>query len=103
MSWLLVACIRSYRRLPDRFKRQCLFKETCSYFVERAALESGFRSGLNAVKSCASKCRPGYSAFYDHRIGDWRVCLRDGSVVGSSTLADFVLEPYRTLIKAREV
>jgi len=100
MKWLLVACIRSYRALPHRLKRRCLFKETCSSFVERVTLESGLRSGLSAVKTRASKCRPGYSPYYDYRIGEWRVRLRDGSVLSSPVLADFVLEPYHTLMKA---
>jgi putative component of membrane protein insertase Oxa1/YidC/SpoIIIJ protein YidD len=89
MKWFLVVCIRSYRRLPVRFKRRCLFKENCSSFVERVTLESGMWAGLKALSSRASKCQPGYSAYYDLRIDDWRVCLRDGSIFRSAALADF--------------
>src|SRR6266508_5314946 len=95
MKWLLVGAIRFYRRLPDRFKRQCLFKENCSCFVERAALETGLLSGLRALKHRVSQCRPRYSVYFDYQFQNFRVCLADGTVEDGSVVADFVLQPYR--------
>ena len=95
MKWLLIAIIRGYKRLPNSVKRQCLFKEHCSSFVERATNEGGFGAGLNALRNRIRLCRPVYSVYFDNQSGDWRVSLADGSINDDSVLADFVLRPYR--------
>src|SRR5258706_10172682 len=87
MNWVLIVAIWLYRRLPDRFKRSCLFKENCSSFVERTALESGLLSALSALRSRVSQCRPRYSVYFDHQIQDWQVCLADGSIKDKSVMA----------------
>ena len=97
MKWLLVAVINLYRWLPNLINRQCLFKETCSSFVERVARESGFWPGLRSWRARVSQCRPGYLVYFDSEINDWQVRFADGSVPNTSDLADFILSPYRTI------
>lgn len=98
MKWLLLAIIRGYKRLPNSLKRQCLFKEHCSSFVERATKEGGFGAGLKALRSRIRLCRPGYSVYFDNQSRDWRVSLADGSINDGSVLADFVLRSYREVL-----
>jgi putative component of membrane protein insertase Oxa1/YidC/SpoIIIJ protein YidD len=95
MKWLLIGLINLYRLLPDRFKRQCLFKETCSLLVTRVARESGFWRGLRALRTRVSQCRPGYLVYFNSESSGWDVRFTNGSVSNSSDVADFVLNPYR--------
>lgn len=94
MKWFLIGTVCLYRRVPARFKRQCLFKETCSSFVARVARESGFFLGLLALRTRVSQCRPGYLVYFDIELKDWHVRLANGSISNSSQVAGFVLSPY---------
>jgi putative component of membrane protein insertase Oxa1/YidC/SpoIIIJ protein YidD len=98
MRWLLVLSIRLYRKLPNRFKRRCLFKETCSAFVLRVTIDSGFLAGCRAIRSRFSKCRPTYLVYYDYISRDWQVEFADRTRETSAKIADFVLEPYHLLL-----
>lgn len=98
MRWVLILFIRGYRRLPDRIKRRCLFKETCSTLALRVAKEEGFLAACRAMRFRFSLCRPSYSVYYDQRIRDWQVEFRDHTRMGSSEIADFVFEPYSELL-----
>lgn len=94
MKWFLLGAISFYRRLPARFKRQCLFKETCSSFVGRVTRESGFLSGWRALRTRGSQCKPGYLVFFDNASNSWQVRFVNGSVSSNSQVADFVFAPY---------
>jgi len=95
MKWLLIAAINFYRWLPNLIKRQCVFKETCSSFVARAARESGFWQGMRAFSTRFCECRPGYLVYFDAENKGWRVRFANGSVSNISDVADFVASPYR--------
>lgn len=98
MRWVLILFIRVYRRFPDRLKRRCLFKETCSTLALRVAKEEGFLAACRAMRVRFSLCRPAYSVYYDHRIRDWQVEFPNHTRMSSSEIADFVLEPYGELL-----
>jgi hypothetical protein len=97
MKWCLLGAIYLYRWLPARFKRQCLFKETCSSFVARVVRESGFWPGLRALRTRVSQCRPGYLVYFESEVMGWQVRFANGSVCDSTQVANFVLTPYRNL------
>ena len=97
MKWFLIGAISLYRRLPAGFKRQCLFRETCSSFVARVSRESGLWPGLRALRTRVSQCQPGYQVYFDSEAKSWRVRFKNGWVSNSSLLADFILDPYRDL------
>ncbi|MCB0768401.1 MAG: membrane protein insertion efficiency factor YidD [Flavobacteriales bacterium] len=62
MSWLLRWLIRAYWALvPERSRRTCLFKESCSRYVYRMALEHGARAGWKALVGRYRQCRSGYT------------------------------------------
>jgi putative component of membrane protein insertase Oxa1/YidC/SpoIIIJ protein YidD len=98
MKWFLVGLIYAYRWLPDRFKRQCLFNETCSLFVARVARESGFWPGLRALRTRVSQCRPGYLVYFDSKIKCWHVRFANGEHSEAGCVADFVVKPYQDIV-----
>lgn len=102
MRWLLVFPIRIYRRIPSRFKRRCLYRETCSLFVLRKAREGGLLAGWRAFSQRFARCRPQYSVRYDCPTRDWIVMLADGYAATSAEIGDFVVEPYRAAIASVE-
>ena len=66
MKFLLLAFINLYRRLVRPFFRAtCLFRESCSVYVERETRKNGFRAGLKALRFRFQNCRPGY--FWIHQ------------------------------------
>ncbi len=102
MRWLLVFPIKVYRLIPAKFKRRCLFRETCSLFVMRAATEGGLLAGCRAFGQRFTRCRSQYSVRYDNPSRAWVVELADGSAVGGEEMADFVMEPYRNAMASVE-
>ena len=61
MRWMVILVIRLYWTfLPAAVRRPCLFRESCSHHVLRAARERGFRSALAALRRRMRQCRPGY-------------------------------------------
>jgi len=95
MKWCILGAIYLYRRLPFPFKRQCLFKETCSSFVARMAHEFGGWMALRGLWSRLSQCRPGYRVYFDIYTMDWRIQFANGEISDAGNVADFVLAPYR--------
>jgi putative component of membrane protein insertase Oxa1/YidC/SpoIIIJ protein YidD len=91
MKFLLAAMIWVYQRLAPRALRQrCIFRESCSSFVKRVALEDGFRAGIKAFAMRVRCCRPGYhrlpvSPLYPEIREPVR--LRDGMIVELATLS----------------
>lgn len=70
---------------PHRWKRSCLFRESCSQFVYRVAGESGSLAGLGAFWYRVRTCRPGYHL---NVAGDQvELVLRDGSTLAESFMA----------------
>lgn len=66
MKFLLLALIHLYRRLVRPFFRAtCLFRESCSVYVERETKKNGFQAGLRALRFRFKNCRPGY--FWIHQ------------------------------------
>ncbi|WP_366914024.1 membrane protein insertion efficiency factor YidD [Niabella sp.] len=60
MRYFLLLIIRLYWLTPEKNRRRCLFKETCSRYVYRITRQQGLRAGLAALKDRRRKCRPGY-------------------------------------------
>lgn len=98
MYWLILLPVRLYRMVPSRFKRRCLFKESCSVFFLRVIAEHGFWAGLRLIRRRLSQCRPKYVVHYNYLSQDWEVKLADGSVVESKDISDFVLKPYQGIL-----
>jgi len=83
--WLLIL-IRLYWLIPKKYKRRCIFKESCSRYVYRIAKEKGFKKGLDGIKKRTHQCQPGY-----YRINEAEFRLADQSVVPRCLLNENVL------------
>lgn len=83
MNYLLMFFIRVYWCLPKRYRRKCLFKESCSRHVYFVTRRDGFKKGINALQKRWRQCRPGY-AVYIGPEGKEQVVLRDGYMVQRS-------------------
>ena len=79
--------IRFYwKAFPVRFRKQCLFRETCSHYVYRRAQEQGFSGGLNALVLRFRQCRPGYYSF-TLPGGETCLCLADKTILRQEEIA----------------
>jgi hypothetical protein len=67
---------------------------TCSHHVFNVTREHGFLEGLKALKERWRKCRGGYKVEFWN--SDFRIRLTDGDIADSNTIADHVLELYKT-------
>ena len=93
MKRLLLWLIRAYWRLwPERWRRSCLFRETCSHHVYRVTASSGFPAGLAALWGRMRRCRPGYSV--ETLAGHLVLRVKDGSILPESEVSPHLLHPY---------
>jgi putative component of membrane protein insertase Oxa1/YidC/SpoIIIJ protein YidD len=91
---LLRLAIRAYWiAWPARWRRACLYRESCSQHVHRVAGEEGFAAGVRALRSRIRGCRPGYGIVRcDGRT--W-LALADGSVLDPDDTASRFQSPGR--------
>lgn len=61
MKYFLIWSIRIYWKIfPEKTRRKCIFKESCSHFVYAKTKEEGLVSGLKALRMRVKQCKPGY-------------------------------------------
>lgn len=98
---LLLLAIRLYWRLvPARRRRSCLFAESCSRLVYRAARSDGFLAGMRALALRRRQCRPGYVVQQTPDGVTLRVA--DGTLVRPEDVAPEVLAPVLQAVKRLE-
>jgi hypothetical protein len=79
---------------PEKKRRYCLFKETCSHYVYRHTAEGGFFKGTIALKQRLKKCRKGYKLYSS--LQGFEMELADGSIIKEDEISLRLLEPiYR--------
>jgi putative component of membrane protein insertase Oxa1/YidC/SpoIIIJ protein YidD len=92
----LILAIRLYWAVwPPRWRRSCLYRESCSRYVYRAASEAGLAAGLRALRERFRSCRPGYGILR-HGGEAWLV-LADGSVLSAGEASTAALPPVSPL------
>lgn len=79
MRLILKLVIQIYWLIPSKYKRKCLFKESCSRHIYRINNESGFINGIKAFKERVQRCKPGY-IIYAIENTEW-IILVDGTVI----------------------
>ena len=84
---------------PEKKRRSCLFKETCSQYVYRQTNEGGFLKGTKALLQRLKKCRKGYQLYTS--LNGFEMELADGSIIKEHEIAPKLLEPI--YIQAQEV
>jgi putative component of membrane protein insertase Oxa1/YidC/SpoIIIJ protein YidD len=87
---VLLLAIRLYWAVwPDRWKRGCLYRETCSRHVYRVAEEHGLAAGLRALRTRFRTCRPGYGVVTAY--GQAWLALADGSMLRADEAAAWIV------------
>jgi len=87
MKLLLIIPILLYRVLiPPRYRRHCLFRQSCSLFVLESAKHGGLRSGIRALKVRIRQCRGGYQ-LAGTEDGKLIFIACDGAVIDQALLA----------------
>jgi putative component of membrane protein insertase Oxa1/YidC/SpoIIIJ protein YidD len=88
----LLALIRFYWRWwPARWRRTCLFRESCSHHVHRITAQEGVRAGLRAAWRRVRACRPGFAV--EAGPDGLGLRLRDGSLLAGRELNPRLFTP----------
>jgi uncharacterized protein len=96
MIWRLFdLLIGAYQRSRLRYRRRCLFRESCSEYVRRRLHERGCLAALGAALERARQCRPGFTVHGDPYTGALAVGLPDGSSIGEAEMAEFLVRAMR--------
>jgi putative component of membrane protein insertase Oxa1/YidC/SpoIIIJ protein YidD len=73
MKFLILGIIQLYWLLiPEKRRRNCIFKISCSRYVYSQTKYFGFIAGLTGAKNRFYQCRPGYKVI---RNGAKFICL----------------------------
>jgi len=80
----VVAGIRGYRAAArvTGFRRNCLFRVSCSRHVEAVARAHGAVAAVRAMRLRFANCRPGYAFDFDE--SDWAITCIAGLRVDSA-------------------
>jgi hypothetical protein len=79
MRFIIIGLIRIYRQLISPERRRCLFRESCSAYVERSAREGGSLAAMRALVRRYRCCRPGYGFQFKAGTSNWELVCADGS------------------------
>lgn len=99
MRYLIIWLIWMYRIIvPPQRRNTCLFRESCSIYVERVARDIGCIAALRAFVSRYHCCRPGYSFDIDTGNNKWQLVCSDGSRFFESEVAFHIIDEFSTII-----
>lgn len=88
MKYFLIILICLYRkRIKPYYPKNCIFNESCSYYVERNARERGFFAGLKALTERYRSCRPGYHFIFTDNKEEWELVSKSGKHYHHSQIA----------------
>lgn len=92
MKWVFLTIIQLYWKIiPEKNRRSCLFKETCSHYVYQHTTEYGFLKGYNALRLRMKKCRKGYQVYSGNK--GFEMKLADGSFITEEEISPNILKP----------
>lgn len=98
MKWIFLVVIKLYWVvIPEKKRRSCLFKETCSRYVYRHTIEGGFFKGIIALRQRLKKCRKGYQLYSS--LDGFEMELIDGSIIEENEISPKLLEPIYGKVK----
>lgn len=97
MKWALLILIKLYWTVfPEKKRRTCIFKDSCSHYVYRHTDEGGFIKGIMALIQRFKKCRKGFKLYSG--LQGFEIELVDGSILKENEIAPKLLGPiYRKI------
>lgn len=101
MRHLFLRLIQLYRGLiPPERRRHCLFRESCSLYVERITEQEGVLAALRAFRQRWRCCRPGYGFEWSQEKAGWFLVCADGSKFPEAVVAPHVVGEYHLLVSS---
>lgn len=99
MRYLIIWLIRIYRIIvPPQRRNTCLFRESCSLYVERIAIKFGCIAAWRAFIARYHCCRPGYSFEIDVQNNRWQLVCANGSRFFESEIAPHIIDEFSAII-----
>lgn len=93
MKFILLGLIHTYRRyIKPYYPKTCLYKESCSIYVERVARQDGFRAGIKALRYRIANCKPGYIILKVD--GQFQLITQQRMIVHEEDINPVLLEGY---------
>jgi uncharacterized protein len=90
MKWITLFAIRVYWVvIPKKYRKGCLFKESCSHFVYRTTKEHGFTRGLVSFFQRKKRCKPGYKIVLSQSSSE--IILADGSLLPENEFSEIMV------------
>lgn len=97
MRYLLLIGIKIYWFIiPEKERRSCIFRESCSQHVYKLALNQGLFSGLKALIRRMRSCKPGYTICLGENGIELILC--DGSILTENEIAFNLLNTIKCKI-----
>jgi putative component of membrane protein insertase Oxa1/YidC/SpoIIIJ protein YidD len=95
MKHLFLLAIKTYWRLvPQKRRRKCLFKVSCSQYVYQQIKENGVSMGLRALHYRIQNCNDHYHII---EIEDEKVLVtKTHKIIRKGKLSDFILKKMNT-------
>jgi len=95
MRYVIIWLIHIYRIIvPPQRRSTCLFRESCSLYVERMAFEAGSIAALRAFVTRYHCCRPGYSFDINTENNNWQLVCANGARFLASELSSQIIDEF---------
>lgn len=87
---IVLLTIRCYWLLvPEKKRRKCLFKTSCSHFVFQQTKNKGLRAGFRAFLFRIKNCNANYQIM---DVGDGKILItKTNKVIPENELSEFIL------------
>lgn len=97
MKILLLTIIKIYWQfIPEKRRRPCVFRKSCSKYVFEKTKEEGFFSGLKALKYRFLNCRNGIEIFENPVNGETQIILPSLEILNQSEISERFLQKINT-------
>lgn len=81
--------------IPEKYRKTCLFRESCSRYVYRETTENGFLAGISAIRQRFLVCRTEHSLTSEN--GTIILYLRDGTQIREDEIAFNLLNSMKPM------
>jgi putative component of membrane protein insertase Oxa1/YidC/SpoIIIJ protein YidD len=93
MKGLLILLIKFYWFIiPERKRRRCIFRISCSRYVYQTTKNEGFYEGLIAFRYRFLNCRSGYQIFEHPVDGHITMVLPNGQLLTEAGISEKLLQ-----------
>lgn len=96
MKIILKTIIRLYWFfIPGHWRRNCIYRTSCSKHVYEITDKSGWRNGIRAFAERYQTCRPGYEVIFLPKENQLLVKLTGGRILQEHELAPDLVQKHK--------